>query len=98
MASQYTVDSDAISAHGTDTATLVTEFQTSLANLNAKFATLQTQWKGSASTNFATLMQQWHTDATNIKETLSSISSTLHLTSNEYATAEQNNMRRWMAV
>lgn len=95
MSGQYTVDSDAIAAHGTDTSTLVTEFETALTNLNTKFTTLQTQWKGSASTNFATLMTQWHTDATSIKETLSSISSTLHLTSNEYATAETNNMRRW---
>ena len=98
MASQYTVDSDAIAAHSSDTAALVSEFQSSLANLNAKFLSLQGQWKGSASSNFAALMQQWQSDATKIKETLSSISTTLQVTSTEYATAEQNNMRRWMSA
>ena len=62
MASQYTVDSDAISAHGTDTATLVTDLETSLTNLNTKLTTLQTQWKGSAQTNFTSLMTTWNTD------------------------------------
>lgn len=98
MASQYTVDSDAISAHGTSTSALVTDLETSLTNLNTKLTTLQTQWKGSASTNFSTLMGTWNTDMNKLKATLSSISSTLHLTSNEYATAETTNARRWTSA
>lgn len=98
MASQYTVDSDAISTHGTDTSALVTELETSLTNLNTKLTTLQAQWKGSAQSNFSTLMTTWHTDMNKMKSTLSSISSTLHLTSTEYATAEDNNMRRWVSA
>ncbi|WP_338137495.1 WXG100 family type VII secretion target [Dermacoccus nishinomiyaensis] len=95
---EFTVDSDAISAHGTDTATLVTDLETSLTNLNTKLTTLQTQWKGSAQTNFTSLMTTWNTDMNKLKSTLDTISSTLHLTSSEYSTAEDNNVRRWVTA
>lgn len=96
MASQYTVDSDAINAHGKDTGALVTDLETALTNLNTKLTTLQGQWKGSASTNFSSLMTTWHTDMTKLKGTLHEISTALHLTSTEYANAEETNTRRWL--
>lgn len=96
MAAQYTVDSDAIAAHGSDTAALVSELEGSLANLNAKLTSLQGQWKGSAQANFSGLMATWHTDMNKMKSTLSTISSALHVTSSEYAAAEDANTRRWV--
>ena len=93
MASQYTVDSDAISTHGTDTATLVTELETSLTNLNTKLTTLQTQWKGSASTSFQEVLLEWKDTARQVRESLDSIGQVLGQVGDQYAEVEDANTR-----
>lgn len=86
----YTVDSDAISGHGTDLGDLARDIRDKMALMQRKLNTLQGQWTGSAANQYATLYDDWSRQASNVRDSLDRIGGALGKAADHYRTTEQD--------
>lgn len=85
----FTINTEAISGHGTDVGNLANEIRDKLGLMERRLQGLQGQWSGTASNQFAILYRDWARNANNMRNTLGDIGIALGRSADDYRTTER---------
>jgi early secretory antigenic target protein ESAT-6 len=91
MSSQFSVDTDRISAASGDIGRISADIDAQVAVMMARLTALQDAWTGSASARFQGVAAEWRATQAKVRESLDHISRLLAQAGQQYATAEQQN-------